>query len=345
MMPTSAEENKATVLRTLEGVFVRKDPDAILEGAAPDEVLHLAGFPEPVRGAQAIRDWAAGQLAAFDSRVTVEDILAEGDTVVVRSTFQLVHRGEYLGIPPTGRELTFTQLEMVRFAGGRIQESWVSLDTLSVLQQLGVFPAGRPPRPLLKLIIGLRGPGRPDEPVERQRTVPPPPAPPPGSNPDAVAAANKATALRYTDEVFEKRNVAANREILAPDAVFHVPGYPEPFRGAQAMEDWSASYLAAFDSQLEVHDVVAEGDLVALRFTVRGRHVGDGYLGIPATGRRVEFTEFSLTRYADGLAQEGWLSLDTLGVMQQLGLFPKGQPPRWLMRLVVGLQRPRRKKG
>ena len=140
------------------------------------------------------------------------------------------------------------------------------------------------------------------------------------------------------DELFGKRNMAVVAETCAPDFVVTIPGYPEPLRGLAAVEKWAGSYLTGFDSRLTVEDVVAEGDWVALRFVVRGTHRGE-YMGIPATGRKVEFTEFSLTRYADGRAQASWLMLDTLTVMQQLGLFPKGGPPRPLLRLIVGLQR------
>jgi predicted ester cyclase len=342
----SPEENKAIVLRTLEEVFARKNPDAILEADAEDVVLHAAGFPAPVVGRQAVRDWAAEHLAAFESRVTVEDAIAEGDMVALRSTMRLLHKGEYLGIPATGRELAFTQMEMVRLAGGRIQETWVSLDTQGVMQQLGVLPKGRPPRALLGLMIawqrlGRRGRGAAGEKGNDE----PLPAPSPSKGKEAGAGGIRVPALRFVDELFGRRNLGVIREICSPEIVFHLPGYPEPLRGVAAVEEWAAGYLAAFEGRLEVEDVVVEGNLIALRATMRTTHKGE-YLGVPPTGRRLTFTELSLTRYDGGRAVEFWLMLDTLGVMQQLGLFPKGQPPRALLRLIVGLQRPgRRRRG
>jgi predicted ester cyclase len=151
------------------------------------------------------------------------------------------------------------------------------------------------------------------------------------------AVDNRAVALRFVEEVFNQRNLDALAEIVAPDVVAHIPGY-EPLRGLEAVHQWAASYLAAFDSHLTVEDVVAEGDKVVLRFTVRATHRGE-YLGVPPTGRQVTFPEISLTRYAEGKAREFWLMLDSLGVMQQLGMYPKGRPPRALLWLVIRLQR------
>jgi predicted ester cyclase len=264
---------------------------------------------------------------------------------------RLIHQGEYLGIPATGRELAFTQMEMVRLAGDRIRETWVSLDTQGVMQQLGVFPKGQPPRALLQLIIGLQRLGRrgraavgqeacngntsASSQLEAQRAAGAP----------AGAGDIRVPALRFVDELFGRRNLGVIREICSSEIVFHLPGYPEPLRGIEAVERWAAGYLAAFEGRLDVEDVVVEGDLIALRATMRTRHQGE-YMGVPPTGRSLTFTELSLTRYDGGKAVEFWLMLDTLGVMQQLGLFPKGQPPRALLRLVVGLQRfSRRRRG
>jgi len=340
----SAQENKAAVLRTLDEVFTRKNPDAILEADAEDVVLHAAGFPEPVVGRQAVRDWAANHLAAFETQVTVQDAIAEGELVALRSTMRLIHRGEYLGIPATGRELSFTQMEMVRFAGGQIQETWVSLDTQGVMQQLGVLPKGQPPRALLQLIIGLQRLGPRGRAVAGQKANDGK-APAVGQTAGQGAARTPAgagdirvPALRFVDELFGRRNMGVIGEICSPEIVFHLPGYPEPLRGIEAVERWATGYLAAFEGRLDVEDVVVEGDLIALRATMRTNHKGE-YMGVPPTGRPLTFTELSLTRYEGGKAVEFWLMLDTLGVMQQLGLFPKGQPPRALLRLVVGLQR------
>lgn len=87
----------------------------------PDAVRHLVFFY---------------QMAFSDIRVTVEQIVAEGDTVVVRWTARGRHTGHLLGIPPTNRETVTTGIDMLRIVDGKIVEGWVSWDTLGLLEQL-----------------------------------------------------------------------------------------------------------------------------------------------------------------------------------------------------------------
>jgi len=152
----SPEENKTTVLAVLDEALGRKNPAAFLDGLSPDVIFHLAGYPEPFHGPEAVRDWAASYLAAWDSRITIETAVAEGDNVLVRWTNRATHTGEYIGIPPTGAHVTFTELAQMRFAGGKAQEVWVVFDTLDIMQQMGLFPKGPPPRPLMRLIVALQ---------------------------------------------------------------------------------------------------------------------------------------------------------------------------------------------
>jgi SnoaL-like polyketide cyclase len=69
--------------------------------------------------------------------VTVEDLIAEGDKVVCRNVVTGTHQGEYLGLPPTGRPVTYNEIFIFRFEGGRIAETWGVVDLLAQLRQLG----------------------------------------------------------------------------------------------------------------------------------------------------------------------------------------------------------------
>jgi predicted ester cyclase len=81
-------------------------------------------------------------LTAFpDLHFTVEDIIAEGDKVVTRLTCRGTQQGAFMGIPPTGKQATVTAIDINRFAGGKSVEHWLNMDTLGLLQQLGVIPA------------------------------------------------------------------------------------------------------------------------------------------------------------------------------------------------------------
>jgi steroid delta-isomerase-like uncharacterized protein len=77
--------------------------------------------------------------AAFpDLRVEINDLIAEGDKVVARNTVTGTHRGEFMGIPPTGRRVAYDEIFVVRFADGRIAETWGVVDLASLMRQLGV---------------------------------------------------------------------------------------------------------------------------------------------------------------------------------------------------------------
>lgn len=84
---------------------------------------------------------AAAFRAGFpDLRFSAEDMIAEGDEVIQRLVFTGTHRGEFMNMPPTGRQITVTVVEVFRLADGQIVEQWVEADNLGALQQLGVIP-------------------------------------------------------------------------------------------------------------------------------------------------------------------------------------------------------------
>jgi steroid delta-isomerase-like uncharacterized protein len=70
----------------------------------------------------------------------LEDMVAEGDRVAVRFTITATHRGEFQGIPPTGKQISIGGTDFLTIAGGKITEEWVSIDMMGWMQQLGVIP-------------------------------------------------------------------------------------------------------------------------------------------------------------------------------------------------------------
>jgi hypothetical protein len=111
---------------------------AIDEVIAPDVLFH-APVPVGATGAQALRKAWAVLLRAFpDLHVTVEDVIAEGDKVVARNTVTGTHQGEYRGAGATGRRVTYNEIFIARFAGGRIAEIWGVVDVYAQLRQLGL---------------------------------------------------------------------------------------------------------------------------------------------------------------------------------------------------------------
>jgi steroid delta-isomerase-like uncharacterized protein len=111
------------------------------EVAEPDMEFH-APVPTGVTGTQALKHVWVVLLRAFpDLHVAVEDVIAAGDKIVARNTVTGTHRGEYRGLPPTGRPITYNEIFIFRFAGGRIAEIWGVVDVLAQMKQLGMIPA------------------------------------------------------------------------------------------------------------------------------------------------------------------------------------------------------------
>ena len=132
----SVTENKANLQRAvdswndgnLEGYLQLYDASVVLHGYPP-------GLPSGVEGA---RIFYNGFWAAFPSpRLTFEDLISEGDKVAIRFTVRTTHNGDFMGIPPTGKDVEVSGMTILRFAGGRCVERWNQVDMLGLMQQLG----------------------------------------------------------------------------------------------------------------------------------------------------------------------------------------------------------------
>ena len=135
----STEENKVLVQHLFEA-YNKHNLAGVEELCAPDYVFHgPAAFGD--MDLAAIKQLTAAWYAAFpDQHYTVEDLIAEGDKVVCPFTCRGTHQGEFMGIPPTGKAVTYTGIHISSVAGGRCVEDWRSADLLGFLQQLGVIP-------------------------------------------------------------------------------------------------------------------------------------------------------------------------------------------------------------
>jgi steroid delta-isomerase-like uncharacterized protein len=136
----SEEDNKAVIRRWIEA-YNNRDMQAEADVLDPGYVAHVPAAPGPLEGLEAWRKFTAPFVEAFpDLRLTVEDILSEGDKVAARVAFHGTHRGEFQGIAPTGKEVAFSSIEVNRVVGGKVEEHWVELDLLGLMQQLGAIP-------------------------------------------------------------------------------------------------------------------------------------------------------------------------------------------------------------
>ncbi len=130
-----SDKNKAAVQRLIDEFWNERSSDVVDELFAADAVIYDGGAVLPNRGEEF---FIALRTAFPDMRVTVDDMIAEGEEVALRWTSHGTHMGELSGIPATNRRVTVTGITIYRFAGGRIVEEWNSSDTLGLLRQLGV---------------------------------------------------------------------------------------------------------------------------------------------------------------------------------------------------------------
>jgi steroid delta-isomerase-like uncharacterized protein len=136
----AAEANKALVRRAFE-IWNRAELAAVGEIVSADYARHDPATPG-VRGVEGLQQLIASYHEAFpDLRLTIEDLLAEGETVAARWSGSGTHRGALMGIPPTGRQTAVSGIGLYRLAGGKIAEEWESWDALGLMQQLGAVPA------------------------------------------------------------------------------------------------------------------------------------------------------------------------------------------------------------
>ena len=137
----STEENKAIELRFFEEVVNKGNLAVLDELLAPDFVDHSAP-PGIAADREGYKQFFAMAHSAFpDFHSTLEDMFAEGDKVVQRFTASGTHKGEWMGIVPTGKQMTISGIAIHRITGGKIVEDWTNMDMLGALQQLGVVPA------------------------------------------------------------------------------------------------------------------------------------------------------------------------------------------------------------
>ena len=135
---------------------------------------------------------------------------------------------------------------------------------------------------------------------------------------------NKAVVRRFFEELLSTDNLALADEILSPDFRFYFAGSPDPM-DLKRYKDFLAARRAAFpDRRFAVEDMIAEGDKVSARFTMRGTHNGE-LRGIAPSGREVTMSGIDIIRLKEGKMVEDRVEVDQLGMMQQLGVIPSPQ--------------------
>ena len=134
----STEGNKALSRRVIEEIFNKQNPALADELIDANFIDHGMGF----KGPEGFKQFVTTFITGFpDIRLTIDDMVAEGDKVALRLTAQGTHKGDFMGIAPTGKHITASGVLIQRIAGNKVAEGWLVNDVLGIMQQLGVVPA------------------------------------------------------------------------------------------------------------------------------------------------------------------------------------------------------------
>ncbi len=292
----SVQQNKAVVRRGLLDMWSTGNLSILEELIAPTYVMHdVAG---DFNGVEAYHQFFTLYRNAFpDLHFTVDDQVGEGDFVATRWSSFGTHRGELMGIAPTGKEITCMGVTLTRFENGKAVEEWNYWDALGLLQQLGAVPAR----------------GRTDFSWGTPSAIEGAPGDP---------ESNKATVMRYVDEAWNRQNLDVLDEVMHADIVTHEPITGRTLPGREGRKQAIKIYVSAFpDLHSSPNHLIAEGDKVALHWTATATHQGD-LMGTPPTGKKVKWSGVTIFRLADGKIAEMWWVWDTLGLLQQIGAIP-----------------------
>lgn len=133
----------------------------------------------------------------------------------------------------------------------------------------------------------------------------------------------KQMAQRWFNEVVSDGKIEVIDELCAPDFVDHDP-LPGTGADLAGLKEGIVQIRAAFpDLRATADEIIAEGDRIAVRSTMRGTHEGD-FMGVPGSGKKVEVSNYDFVRFEDDLAAEHWGVIDSAALMEQIGMAPAG---------------------
>ncbi len=299
---TTEEENTAIVQRWYDA-FNAGDLDAVADALAPVIVQHAADFAD-AKGVDEVRASMGAFMDAFpDMQHDIEVMVADDDLVAARVIAHGTHQGEFMGIPATGKDVTWSILSIYRIACGQIAEQWSEVDALGRLQQLGAVPL----------------PGGPAGAPPAEVATPETPSRPAASCPATTEAENETLVRRWYDEVLTQGNFDNVDDLIADDYVHHRVLDRITTSGADRGRSPRENRAALPDLETTVDLLLTDGDLVAARWTATGTHEGP-WVGIEPTGAELTWTGNTIFRIECGRLAEQWSEADTLGVFRQMGV-------------------------
>ena len=242
-------------------------------------------------GHDGVGRFMAQLLIAFpDLRVRIDDLFAEGDLVVCRTTSTGTHRGDFFGIRATGKTISMSAIVHFRVEAGMIRQAWRVWDAFGVLKSLTSsqeFKGGMGFAPEIRAL------------------------------PQSEVDLNRAALKCLLDGVWNHGKIDISKSLLADDFVLRDPNAPAAYSADQWRTRIAEVGQAFSNARFELQSLIAEGDALACRFRFDALHGGE-WMGFPATGATISSDGALIARMSLGRCLALWQVRDEYGVYQQL---------------------------
>jgi predicted ester cyclase len=309
-MATSSVEANKQAIRRLYDETNKGNYDFLDELLAPDFTSYGgAGFKDLHSPAE-FKELTMTFLTSFpDLWFQVDELIGEGDDVLVSGTLSGTHKGDFYGVPATGNKVVWTGCAIFRFRGPQVIARWQELDALGLMAQIQPPAGGADAAPAA---------AAPAVPIAK-------PADPTGGA--TSVEENKAIFHRVIEELWNQKKIDVADELFSADHESpSAPGLPPGPAGTKMI---AGMFLAAIpDLHVDIEIEIAEGDTVGGRLRQKGTHTGPmaSPTGeIPPSGKPVDFTEVAMLRIVDGKVATSWYWTDMIGLLTQIGVI--AEPP------------------
>lgn len=281
--------NKAAAQELIKTVWMDRKLDGIDKFFAAGGGI-TAGVPAgggKVLNPQIIKGIAEAVFKAFpDMKVTVDYVMAEGDTVVLRIAEEGTQSADYMGVPASNKKITWSDTFSLVYKDGKIAQAWIQADFMGLMSKIGGFK------------------------------------PQAGAAPAAGAAMtpaqkNEAAIRRFIDEFWNQRKFDIADQLIAPEHfTTSIPTLPKGPEGMKVIAGVVAGNIFP-DLQRKIIQIFATDDMVGAVWENSGTHKGV-YMNVPGTGKKVKWTELAVFKMKDGKMVESWYRPDEVGLVKEM---------------------------
>jgi steroid delta-isomerase-like uncharacterized protein len=298
---TIEEKNKALASRWCDEVWNKGNTDVLDELLSVDFVFDYAapGVSSDIEGYKQMINIPGSPFTEIST--TNEDMVAQGNLVAVRWTWEGTHSGDYMGMAPTDKEVTLTGMSILKIADGKIVQEWGQMDQMGMMLQLGVIPA-----------IGRENYSWGESMKAEARA---------SSDPEKT----RALYLREL-ELWNKRELTIADEVFSENFQNYDPAWPMVV-DLESYKQWvSDMFATAPGMQITVDILIVEGNKAAGFWTAEWTDTV-GMMGNKPTGKKITVPGMDIIRCKGGKIIERWWAKDFLGAAQQLGMVSSPPPP------------------